>query len=174
MRIDEYRYRCSQCEEEHVGLPELGFRLPDVCAAVPEEERDERVASGSDFCILDDEHYFVRGVMPVPLVDEHGVKIDDEYCWGVWTSLSEANYERYRELFDVDPPADEGPYFGWLSNRVPGYAFEVDLPINVHLQCDGQRPRLELQPSNHPLAMHQRYGMPMTELLQHLEPYLHQ
>ena len=174
MRIDEYRYRCGECEEEHVGLPELGFRLPDVCAEIPEDERGERVRSGSDFCVLDDEHHFVRAVMPIPLLDDEGGKVDDEYCWGVWTSLSETNYDRYRELFDEDPPDGEGPYFGWLSNRVPGYPFDDSLALNVHLRSEGQRPRLELQPSSHPLAMHQRYGMKLSELLEHLGPFLHQ
>ena len=173
MRLEEYRYRCATCEEEHVGLPELSFRLPEICAEVSEYDRQERVDSGSDLCVLDGEHHFVRAVLPIPLVGDHGEPLDADYCWGVWSSLSRSNFERYQELMGEDPPDSEGPYFGWLSNELPGYEFPDHLRMHVHLQDDGQRPRLELERTEHPLAVHQRDGMRLSELLEHLGPHLH-
>jgi hypothetical protein len=160
-------YRCAECDAEHRGLPDLAFRLPDDAFAIPEDERPARLRSSNDLCIVDGERHFVRAVLPVPVRET-----DYEYCFGVWVALEEPDFVRYRELFDEDPPDDEGPYVGSLSNAVPGYDHDVPLATNVHLQPDGKRPRLELKPSGHALAVHQRQGIDLGELLRILKPYI--
>jgi hypothetical protein len=93
--------------------------------------------------------------------------------WGVWVSLSPKNFMRYRELFAVDPPSDEGPYVGWLSNQLPGYPETFRLKARVHLRPNGTRPRIELEPTEHPLAVHQREGIPLLPLLEILGDRAH-
>jgi hypothetical protein len=54
--------------------------------------------------VIDNEHYFVRGLVELPLVDGGG-----PFAWGVWVSLSKANFERASALWKdpdrVDEPA---------------------------------------------------------------------
>lgn len=171
--LSDYSFRCGCCEEEHVGLPELAFRLPDLCARIPAAEREGRVQATSETCVLDDEHYFIRAVLPVPVLDAQGVRLEDEYNWGVWVSLSQRNFLRYQELFDVDPPEGEGRYFGWLCSEIPYYPMDDALATMVHLRGDSQRPRVVLQPTEHLLAVHQREGVPITQLIEWMTPYLH-
>lgn len=91
---------------------------------------------------------------------------DDTFMWGVWVTLSETNFKRYWDLFDVDPPPPgEGPYFGWLSNRLPSYPDTLNLKTHVHLRAGRQRPSIVLDPTDHPLAVHQRDGISLPELL---------
>lgn len=49
--------------------------------------------------------------------------------------------------------------FGWLSTELPIYPDTINLKTNVHMRAVGIRPLIELEPTNHPLAMEQRNGI---------------
>jgi hypothetical protein len=68
---------------------------------------------------------------------------------GIWISQSPKSYEAYLENFDT---AEIGPFFGWFSNRLPFYAESTwALKTMAHFQGNGHRPRIELEPCDHPL-----------------------
>lgn len=68
-----------------------------------------------DLCAIDDsDFFFIRGVLEIRI---NGT--DEVLGWGVWVTLSRAHFDRYVELFEADPPPDEGPWLGWFSNRLP-------------------------------------------------------
>lgn len=167
--MEVLRYRCSTCGEEHEGLPDLAFGSPLYYGQVPEAERSTRAVLTSDTCVIDNEDYFVRACLEVPI---RGTR--STFVWGVWVSLSERNFRRYLELFQKDPPPDEGPYFGWLSNQLPGYEETFRLKTLVHLRPQGQRPTVELEPTDHPLAVHQQQGIPLLDLLDMIGDRLHE
>ena len=148
------RYTCATCNEVHEGLPDVGYQAPVHFYDIPEDEREGRARLGSDLCVIDGEYFFVRALLLVPVPE-----IGSEFGWGVWSSLSEENFRRYSDLFDADDVAGEGPYFGWLSNVLPIYPETLNLKVKVHLQNNGQRPLLELEPTDHPLAVDQRDGI---------------
>lgn len=162
------RFRCTTCEEDHDGLPELAFDAPATYYGVPEAERGARAFLNSDLCVVDDEHYFVRAVLLLPI---RGT--DEDYGYGVWASLSKPHFDRYLALFDGDPPPGEGPWFAWLGNSVPGYPETHALKTRLHLRQGGDRPCLELEPTDHPLAVHQREGIELAELVERLRDRLH-
>lgn len=166
--MDAVRYTCATCGEEHEGLPDVGFAWPYYYATIPEAERERRAVLTSDTCVIDGEDFFVRACLPIPIR-----QADSEFTWGAWVSLSEANFRRYVLHFDVDPPDGEGPYFGWFSNRLPGYPDTLSLETRVHLQAKGRRPRIELQPTEHLLAVHHREGIALSELLEILGDRIH-
>lgn len=166
--MDVLRYTCSKCGEEHEGLPDMAFRAPMYFDQIPEAERGRRAVLTSDTCVIDEEDFFVRGCLAIPIQSSHV-----SFVWGVWVSLSEKNFRRYVDFFDTQPPPGEGPYFGWLSNQLPGYSETFKLKTHVVLQQDGQRPTIELEPNDHPLAVHQRAGMPLAELLAILGDSIH-
>ena len=86
--------RLPQCKMRHSGLPALVYEEP---AAGLDESGNPRALNriGKDFCVIDDRHFFVRTVFEIPIL---GQALPLE--WGVWGSLSQANFQRYRETFD--------------------------------------------------------------------------
>jgi hypothetical protein len=59
-----------------------------------------------------------------------------------------------------------GPWFGWFSNRLKGYDDTLNLKCQVHPRPGRQRPWIELEPTDHPLAVEQRRGMTLDRLLE--------
>jgi hypothetical protein len=55
------KYICKTCGKTHDDVPDIGSDKPFQYWMIPEEERETRVELTSDTCILDDEHYFIRG-----------------------------------------------------------------------------------------------------------------
>ncbi|HXN55442.1 MAG TPA: DUF2199 domain-containing protein [Myxococcales bacterium] len=53
----------------------------------------------------------------------------------------------------------KGPYFGWFMNYLPGYPSTLWLKTRAHLRPAPLRPVLELEPTDHPLALEQRNGI---------------
>ena len=109
----------------------------------------------TDFCIIDNEAYFVRTVLRIPIIDSK-----EHLEWGVWVSLSEKNFKRYRRVYGKDEELKEKPYFGWLSNQLGDYQDCLEIKTSVHLQGGGMRPLLELDHANaHPLCQEQHNGI---------------
>jgi hypothetical protein len=54
---------------------------------------------------------------------------------------------------------DEPPYFGWLSNKLPGYPNTLNLKTTVQSKNVNWRPYIRLEPTEHPLAVEQRNGI---------------
>jgi hypothetical protein len=167
--MDVVRYTCATCGDEHEGLPDLAFESPYHYGTLPEAERRTRAELTSDTCVIDNEDFFVRVCLPIPI---RGTAA--EFVWGVWVSLSETNFRRYMDLYGSEPPEGEGPYFGWLCNRLPGYPETLSLKTNVYLQKKGERPRIALEPTDHPLALHHRDGIALVELLRILGDKVHE
>jgi len=165
---EAFSFTCERCGDVHEGLPDFGFDAPIYYHETPETERAERCWLTDDLCVLDDTHYFVRAVLLVRLG-----QTSESFGWGVWTSLSQQNYQRYVELWDAASPESEGPYFGWLSNRIPFYPDTLNLKVAVHLRDAGERPHLELEPTDHPLAIDQRQGIAWERARDIVEALVH-
>jgi hypothetical protein len=68
----------------------------------------------------------------------------------------------------------EEPYFGWLSSDIPSYEpTTLELKTHVHTQPVGQRPVVELEPTDHPLAVEQRTGITVARVQRIAELMLH-
>lgn len=85
------------------------------------------------------------------------VETDELFCYGVWTSLSAQSYEVARAAYREK--VDAGPFFGWLSNVIPHYPKTLNLKTQVHVRAE-TRAAIELEPTDHPLAVEQRNGAP--------------
>src|SRR5207249_10099644 len=97
----------------------------------------------------------------------------DHVAYGGRLSLSPDNFERYQALFDERDPSQEPPYFGWFCNQLPGYPDTLNLKTKVYLRPYPQRPRIELEPTGHPLAVEQRNGITLERLQEILEANKH-
>ncbi|MBT8398891.1 MAG: DUF2199 domain-containing protein [Rhodothermia bacterium] len=145
-------YVCSCCGKTHKGLPDVGFDQPALALDVPDHERDLRVSLGSDLCVVDDEHHFVRGVIEIPVAD-----YASSLGIGAWVSQKAENFQLYAGRPDS---SSIGPFFGWLSNDVGfGDQSSLHLKAMVHYRDGSQRPFIELEPTVHPLSVAQREGI---------------
>jgi hypothetical protein len=163
-----FSFRCSTCSKVHEGMPSFGWDYPLQYLEVPEAEREKRCALTSDTCVIDDEHFFVRGCLEIPVIGEEEV-----FSWGVWTSLSEKNFKHYLELYDVSVRSTHGPFFGWLCAAIGIYGDTMSLKTMVHLRDDGMRPFVELEPTDHPLAVEQRNGITLERVAEIYEKMIH-
>jgi hypothetical protein len=137
-------YQCQTCGAVHEGLPDIGCQWPDPYLGVPESERSKRIWGTSDACVIDNEAFFIRGVILLPIRDT-----EDQLGLGVWVSQKRENFETYMKNYDTP---EIGPFFGWLSNRLSFYERDTwALKTMAHFQGNGQRPLIKLEPCDHQL-----------------------
>jgi hypothetical protein len=151
-------YHCKTCGQVHTELPHIGDDRPAYYYGIPEAERERRVKLTGDTCVIDDEDYFIRGVIEIPV---HGHP--HEFGWGVWVTLKKENFEKYQANFDTP---DIGPFFGWLSTEIDWYKphTTINLKTMAHFRGEGLRPMIKLEPaSDHPLAVDQRNGITLEK-----------
>jgi hypothetical protein len=166
-KLDSEGFTCRTCGSRHHGLFDLAFDKPeqwsDLAVVRPNAEahKSKHVLT-EDFCILDGEHYFVRCVLELPIIGNS----DKRFGYGVWSTLSKTNFEKYLSDFDVGHPADSGPWFGWMSNSLKGFPQTVNMRCQVFPQPKRQRPLIELEPDEHPLSIAQLNGISVDRIFE--------
>ena len=164
-------FRCTTCGELH-ALNELAFgaEAPLQWEMIPEEERSGSQL-GEEQCVIEGRlgnGYYLRGRLEIPIRGSGGT-----FTWGVWCSLSESSFLEIAAHWDDPRRVQMGPYFGWLSTSLPGYPDTFLLKTNVHQQLPGIRPLVELEPTEHPLAVEQREGIAPERLQALVSSLLH-
>lgn len=149
--LKDMRWKCGSCDEWHAGpILDIGFDSPHYWST----EKNEASFLSADYCVIEDRDFFVRGVIHLPIVGSA-----DMFRWGVWGSLSRANFEKLCEM-DGDPRQVELPsMFSWLSSRIPGYPDTLSLKMQARTIQSGQRPTFELDHCDHPLAQEFHHGI---------------
>ncbi|MGC5019239.1 DUF2199 domain-containing protein [Micromonospora sp. DT47] len=161
-------YTCGTCGRRHDDLP-LSYRTRAPAFWSEQLAEDDRSELTSDLCVIRGEHFFVEGNIEIPLSDAEGT-----FTWGVWVSLSAANFGRTTELWETPGRESEGPHFGWLSTELPVYGVStIELKTHVHTRPVGEKPFIEVEPTDHPLAVEQRTGMTMARVRQIAEQLQH-
>jgi hypothetical protein len=165
-RLQHHETACRTCGQTHSGVFDIAYASPYYWEGeesyVPNSAvRHSTHFLSEDFCVKNGEYRFVRGVLLLPLIGSQ-----EHFGLGVWSSLSQASFDSMLEHFnDGDYPPDT-QWFGWFSNQVRGY------PDTLHLKCQvvprggRQRPSIELEPTDHPLAQDQRNGIDVDRLLE--------
>lgn len=153
-------YTCSCCGEYHDELPtSYGTVAPAYFEFSPPEEQEKRFELSEDLCVMDNEHFFIRGCVEIPIIGAN-----EEFIWGVWVSLSEANYKKVKENWNN--PGLLEPMLGWFSTVLPCYPDTLNLKAKVHHRADGIRPYIELEPTDHPLSVELRNGITIERVQQ--------
>jgi hypothetical protein len=162
-------FTCSCCSTWHDHLPmSYGADAPVYWYALPESDPAQRAELSSDQCIIDGQYFFVRCRIEIPVLDS-----SDPFSWGVWISVSSDNFRRISALWNVSGREQESPFFGWLSTTLPVYPETLNLKTMLRLQPLGERPLVELEPSDHPLSIEQRTGITLHRVQQIAETLLH-
>jgi len=164
-----FRFKCGSCDEWHEGMPTFGASAPLYYYAIPAGERDRRCHLDTDTCVIDEELFFVRGCLDIPV---HGEP--DAFSFGVWVSLSKPHFQTFLAHYDMPKRSHVGPFFGWLSAELtPLYPSTENLKTRLHLRDDGVRPFIELEPTDHPLAVEQREGITVDRVAEIYAHYMH-
>jgi hypothetical protein len=149
-------------------MPTFAADAPLHLYAIPEDEREQRCVLQSDTCVIDDKLFFVRGCIEIRVDGAN-----EPFVWGVWVSLSARSFEDFVACMDAPKRAHIGPFFGWLSAELSIYPSTENLKTRVHLRDDGIRPYIELEPTDHPLAIEQRNGITADRLAEIYAYYEH-
>ena len=137
----------------------------------PSFDDDPSSVLEDEVCVIKAEHYFVRARIMIRVV---GADPRTTFDWGVWVSLARPNFERALDLWETEGREQEPPAFGWLSTELGVYEpSTLNLKTYVHTQPVGHRPLIELEPTDHPLAVEQRYGITMARVQEIAELVLH-
>lgn len=165
-KLHDREWTCPCCGEKHAGIFDLACDNPEFWQG----DREKKPNSGArfsntilteDFCILEGEHFFVRSVLNMPIIGRAG----REFGYGIWVTLSKKNFDLYLDTFDAGEQGHLGPWFGWFSNRLKGYPDTLNLKCQVHPKDGRQRPSVELESTEHPLAVEQREGIAFDRIL---------
>jgi hypothetical protein len=161
-------WTCSCCGRQHEGTPEgYGYDAPWYWGERDRLNQPPNCSLNADYCKIEDD-FFVRGCIEIPIVGS-----EYPFVWGVWTSLSKHNFEREVELAENQERVNEPAYFGWLSTRLEIYPDTLTLKCSVRSRPPGLRPLVELQPSDHPLAIEQQHGITSERLIEIAEKMEH-
>ena len=163
-----FEFKCNTCGQIHQGMPSFGAHAPHSYYQVVDDERVSRCDLGSDNCVIDDQFFFVRGCIEIPVIGQ-----SEPFTWGVWLSLSETSFNEWLRVFAVDKRAHIGPFFGWLDTLLRPYSDTLGLKTRVHLRDDANRPRIELEPTEHALAVEQREGISVERVAQMYAQMMH-
>ena len=156
----KHAWTCGCCGKQFHTLPlDFSCDAPDYWAQIPESERAQHGKCDSDLCMIDRRDFFVRGCLEIPIIGR-----DDRFVWGMWVSVSETNFHRILDLWTAPDAENEPPMFGWLCNDIPLYPRTLELATHVHLRSGGRRPAIELEPTDHPLAIEQRDGISIARV----------
>jgi hypothetical protein len=152
-------FHCTVCNQEHDELPDIAADRPDVWWSIPKHERTRRIQLTADTCVLDGEQFFIRAVLEIPIHD-----YERPFGFGVWVSQKRENFETYLAQPDT---SEIGPYFGWLTTSIKYYAPDTYmLKTRAHFRDGNLRPWIELEPTDHPLAVDQREGITLAKALE--------
>jgi hypothetical protein len=97
-------------------------------------------------------HFYLRGLLPVPLRDRPGA-----FVWGLWVRIDPPSALRYRHHLDGGALPASSP--GVLANRLPGYPETRGLPVTLRYEPGPVRPGIELDRVEHPLVRDQLLGL---------------
>jgi hypothetical protein len=149
-------YVCALCGKSHDGLP-LSFaaEYPDMYANMDRDQRDVRCVHGSDQCIIDQEWFFIRGCLEIPII-----KSGDIFLWGLWVVVREEVFDEISACWELAGREKlRGPFKGRLGNSLSVYQETLNLKVQILIRPVGERPLLVIEEDDHPLAAEQRFGI---------------
>ena len=121
-----------------------------------------------DFCVIDGENFIVRAVLKFYVEG-----LNDEFGFGVWSSLSRDNFEKYLETFD-DGIDEAGPeWSSWFCSNLSYFGKTVGEKAWVIPQPKRQRPLIYLMNEDSVIGRSHKRGLVASTLLEIFEYYGH-
>ncbi|GAA4031128.1 DUF2199 domain-containing protein [Streptomyces plumbiresistens] len=164
----DLEFTCACCGAHHPELP-MNYTAEAPAVWDPAFADADDCLLSTDQCVVRGQHYFVKGLIEIPVIGS-----DEVFSWGVWVSLSRESFSRASDLWDRPGREAEKPYFGWLTTDLPVYpTTTLNLKTRVHTRPVGERPFIELEPTDHPLAIEQHTGISLERVREIASAVLH-
>ena len=152
-------YKCSCCGKEYEEVPLcFGTDFPDHYFSVPPEERKTRIELQESLCVVDEQHFFHRCRLTIPITD-----YKEDLIWNVWTTISKDNFIKRNDLWANPNRIKEPPYFGWLQTIIPTYGNTLSIKTKAHEEPVGFIPELKILDEDHPLYADQKNGISLQK-----------
>jgi hypothetical protein len=146
-------FTCSVCGRFHdERMLDIRMGLPDDIHALPEDEREERVWLSEDFAVLDDERFFVRGLLELPIPE-----LGDRFAYGAWVEVALQDFGKLMKRWT--DPKQFTPVAVVLANELSPYRSTTWLRAELRPTTPDQLPAIELADGEHPLIQDQRRGI---------------
>jgi hypothetical protein len=141
---------------EHPGLPfSFAADFPDPYANLSRDERDTRAIAGSDQCIIDQQDFYIRGCLEIPIIGT-----DEILLWGLWAKIKEEAFDEISDHWEFEGREGLiGPFKGRLANSLPIYPDTLNQLLQVHIRPVGSRPLFTLEQTDNALAVEQHSGI---------------
>jgi hypothetical protein len=163
-----YSFTCACCGKVYDEVPLcFGNDRPDYYYAVPPEEREKRVELFESLCVVDEQHFFHRGRITIPINDHN-----ESLVFNVWTSISKENFEIRNDLWNNPERVNQAPYFGWLQTVVPTYNKTINIKTIARENEPGLIPDIEVIEEDHPLRHDQQNGITFETALEKVQEIL--
>jgi hypothetical protein len=154
--VTETSYICRCCGKEHVGIPfSFAADYPAPYANLSPDQRELRAVIGSDQCIIDQEKFFLRGCLEIPIQDSGEI-----FLWGLWALVWQKDFDEISDHWETKGREQRiGPYRARLANSISLYPETFNLPVTLRVKPVGERPVFVIDDEQHPLSVEQRTGI---------------
>ncbi|EFL12791.1 DUF2199 domain-containing protein [Streptomyces sp. C] len=162
----DFGFTCSCCGARHPVLP-MNYTAEAPAVWDPAFAHADDCQLSADQCVVRGQHYFVKGLIEIPVIGG-----DEVFSWGVWVSLSRDSFSRAADLWDT-------PGLSLRSRTSAGSpptcrsTRPLNLKTYIHTRPVGERPFVELEPTDHPLAVEQRTGITLDRVREIATAVLH-
>lgn len=163
-------YFCNTCKQFHSGLPiSFAADAPDSYAWLSPQDQEKRAVISTDQCIIDNEQYFIRGLIEIPIIG-----FEEVFLWGVWARVFEKEFQIIESHWTT-PEREKliGPFKGRLNNRLSQYPDTLNLKCTIEIQPVDSRPLFQIAEPDHPLAIEQRDGISLERVQQIASNLMH-
>jgi hypothetical protein len=148
-------FTCSVCGQYHdEQLLDIRAGLPDAVFALDGPERDARAEIGDDWCVLDEERFFVRGLIELPIPP-----LGQDFRFGAWVEVAPDDFTRVGELWHDPRGRRHPPFAATLANELKPYTGTAGLPVLLRLEEVERLPSIEVLDGEHALGRDQREGV---------------
>lgn len=148
---------CGCCGEAITNFPpDLAFQRPDDIWALSPADKEARATDSDDLCDLDNQRFFVRGVLFIPLTDR-----DELWGLGIWAEVPEEDFLTYLANFEDSEGLES--FEGTVANHLAIFPGALGTRVRLHFGDNTKRPSLSAAAESS-LGQAQLMGMTDAEL----------
>lgn len=144
---------CSVCGERHDDrLLDIRLGLPHDIHLLDADARTRRAWLADDFAVLDDERFFVRGLLELPIPE-----LGDRFAYGSWVEVSMPDFQELMRRWHDDEQFDVVECT--VANELEPYRDTLGLCAALRATAPDKLPAIELADAPHALVHDQQAGI---------------